>query len=310
MNRRSIIIGAALLALIVVAIVTRGFGLFGGDEDKQLTLYGNVDIREVDMAFRAAGRIDDIKVEEGQRVQSGELLASLDPRPVEDRVGEANAKLAEARADLSRLANGNRPQEIGQARARLASAEAQLANAQADFQRRQSLVGEGAISRDVWEQTVTALRQAEAQAQEARQALLTPAIGRAERRISTAARARVAAAQAARASSGDRSVRHPPHSQPRTARWSPARPSRAASSRPARPCSRSASTGRCACAPISPSPICRRISPGMKVLVGVDGAPRQYHGTIGYISPRAEFTPKSRRKTGRARDQAKSRSIG
>ena len=36
-----------------------------------------------------------------------------------------------------------------------------------------------------------------------------------------------------------------------------------------------------------------RIGPGMKVVVSADGNPRRYHGTIGYISPRAEFTPKT-----------------
>ena len=36
-----------------------------------------------------------------------------------------------------------------------------------------------------------------------------------------------------------------------------------------------------------------RINPGMKVEVTADGNPKTYQGTIGYISPRAEFTPKS-----------------
>ena len=36
-----------------------------------------------------------------------------------------------------------------------------------------------------------------------------------------------------------------------------------------------------------------RIRPGMKVLVSADGLNKSYHGTIGYISPQAEFTPKS-----------------
>src|SRR5690606_32980921 len=36
-----------------------------------------------------------------------------------------------------------------------------------------------------------------------------------------------------------------------------------------------------------------RVAPGMKVTVTADGNPKTYQGTIGYISPRAEFTPKS-----------------
>ena len=36
-----------------------------------------------------------------------------------------------------------------------------------------------------------------------------------------------------------------------------------------------------------------RVAPGMKVEVTADGNAKIYHGTIGYISPRAEFTPKT-----------------
>ena len=290
MNRRTIIIGIALLALIVAAVLTRGFGLFA-DDDKPLEIYGNVDIREVDMAFRAAGRIDEIKAEEGERVEQGALLATLDPQPVEDRVGQADAQIAEARANLARLQNGNRPQEIGQARARLAAAEAALANAKADYDRREGLVEDGAISRDVWEQTVTALRQAEAQAQEARQALSLQQTGARSEDIA-AARARLAGAEAARASAGtDLADTRLIAASAGTVVTRAAEPGSFVSpgetvltltiDRPMRVRAYIA------------EPDLPRISPGMKVLVHVDGAARTYHGTIGYISPRAEFTPKS-----------------
>ena len=77
MNRR-IIAGIALAALVIAAIATSGFGLLKGD-DGPLTLYGNVDIREVEMAFQASGRVSEVPVEEGERVKQGELLAVLDP---------------------------------------------------------------------------------------------------------------------------------------------------------------------------------------------------------------------------------------
>ena len=160
MNRR-IIAGIALAALVIAAIATSGFGLLKGD-DGPLTLYGNVDIREVEMAFQASGRVSEVPVEEGERVKQGELLA-------QDRLAQADAQLAQARAQLAKLQAGSRPQEIRQANAQQAAARAALSDARADYERRQPLVESGAISRAVWEQTVTALRTAEARYAEASQ---------------------------------------------------------------------------------------------------------------------------------------------
>lgn len=51
----------------------------------------------------------------------------LDAQPAIGRIGEADARIAEVHAELAREANGSRPQEIGQAQARLVVAEASLA---------------------------------------------------------------------------------------------------------------------------------------------------------------------------------------
>ena len=57
MNRRRIVVIVALVALLIAAIATRGFGVFGRADSGALTLHGNVDIRQVDLGFRVAGRI-------------------------------------------------------------------------------------------------------------------------------------------------------------------------------------------------------------------------------------------------------------
>ncbi len=48
--------------MLIAAVATNGFGLIGRSHDGELTLYGNVDIREVDMAFRVGGRIAAVDV--------------------------------------------------------------------------------------------------------------------------------------------------------------------------------------------------------------------------------------------------------
>ena len=288
-KRRTIIAG--VLALAALAAAALGLGLFGGADDETLVLYGNVDIREVDMAFRVPGRIDAIAVDEGEQVQRGELLATLDAASIEARSAEADAAVAQARAQLAKLRSGNRPQDIAQARARVAAAEAAARNAQADYERRQSLVEPGAISRDQWAQTVADRDRAAAQLAEARQALSLAGAGARTEDIA-AAEAQLRAAEA-----GRRGVRTDLTDTRLVAKSAGTVVTRArepgAIVQPGetvltlsidRPLRVRAYVGE---------PDLSRIAPGMKVEVTADGNPASYAGTIGYISPQAEFTPKS-----------------
>lgn len=58
---------AALIMVVVAALATRGFGLFA-PADTGLALYGNVDVRQVELAFRVPGRIETMAVDEGAKV--------------------------------------------------------------------------------------------------------------------------------------------------------------------------------------------------------------------------------------------------
>ena len=50
------------------------------DNQEELVLQGNVDVREVSLAFRQSDRILEMLAEEGDRVQKGQVLARLDTR--------------------------------------------------------------------------------------------------------------------------------------------------------------------------------------------------------------------------------------
>jgi HlyD family secretion protein len=291
MDRKRIAILAGILALVVAALATRGFGLFGPSEDDPLVLYGNVDIREVDMAFRVPGRIDEIAVEEGEQVERGEILATLDTASIEARTGEAEAAVAQARAQLAKLRSGNRPQDIAQARARVAAAEAAAGNAQADYERRQALVEPGAISRSQWARTVAERDRAAAQLAEARQALSLAQAGARQEDIAAAAaqlRAAEAGRRGAQSDLGDTSLVAKSAGTVITRAREPG-----AIVQPGETVL-TLSLGR----PLRvrayvAEPDLSRVAPGMKVAVTADGNPKTYQGTIGYISPRAEFTPRS-----------------
>ncbi|MDE8652562.1 HlyD family efflux transporter periplasmic adaptor subunit [Novosphingobium album (ex Liu et al. 2023)] len=291
MDRKRIAIGLGVLALAIAAFVTRGFGLVPSGDGDALRLYGNVDIREVDMAFRVPGRIDTVVVEEGDKVARGALLATIDPAPIDARAQQAEASVAQARAALAKLQNGNRPQDIAQAQARVAAAQAAAGKAREDVERRRPLVEPGAISRQLWEQSLAERDSADARLAEAREALSLARTGARAEDIA-AAQAQLEASEAARrgvsTDLGDTRLVAKAQGTVVTRAREPGamvQPGETVLTisldRPLR-----------VRAYVSETDL-SRIAPGMAVTVRADGNPRAYRGTIGYISPRAEFTPKS-----------------
>ena len=118
-----------LVASIAVA-AGLGIAVYGdfwggrGDGTGNLVLYGNVDIRQVDLAFNVEGRIAAMTVEEGDRVTAGQVIASLADERFADAVRAAAAVVESRRAILARLEAGSRAEEIAKARADVRAAEA------------------------------------------------------------------------------------------------------------------------------------------------------------------------------------------
>lgn len=88
-------------AIILLLIASLSAGIFFAFRPKQennsvLTVYGNVDIREVDLAFRVFGKVKKLHFDEGDVIKKGDLLAELDPIPYEEQLNEAKAELSYA----------------------------------------------------------------------------------------------------------------------------------------------------------------------------------------------------------------------
>lgn len=159
-----------LLVLIVLAALGGGgyaaWRVYGAaEENGPLTLYGNVDIRQVDLAFNAEGRIAEgriaeVMVEEGDRVEKGQVLARLESATYESLVDAASARLKRSQAQLRELERGTRPQEIRQARAAVAQAEAALAETRAQLKRRETLLERDDVSRAAYDQAERAFKEA------------------------------------------------------------------------------------------------------------------------------------------------------
>jgi HlyD family secretion protein len=132
-----------LLMPPLLAILILITGCSGQDEKKNaagaLTLYGNVDIREVQLAFQDAGRIAYLAVDEGAKVSKGQVVAELDPVRFQMEAGRLSGEVAAQARFVERLKSGSRPQEVEKSRAAVASARANLKDAELSLARKQSL---------------------------------------------------------------------------------------------------------------------------------------------------------------------------
>lgn len=117
-----VLIGAGLLAM--------GFYSANNRQPQDfLTLYGNIDIRQVELSFHDAERIEQILVQEGEAVRRGQLLAVQATERLQYSRDQAAARVEVQQHQLDKLVHGSRPQEIGKAgnEVKAAAAAAELA---------------------------------------------------------------------------------------------------------------------------------------------------------------------------------------
>ncbi|MBN9132321.1 MAG: secretion protein HlyD [Nitrosospira multiformis] len=289
--------GLTKRTLVVIAIVAIALGAGfvwmqrTDTNENQLRLYGNVDIREVQLAFRQPGRIAEMMFDEGDAITRGTRMAVLDDQPYRDALASASASVQVAQAELSKLRKGLRPQEITQAQETLKQAQAAAVNTERDYQRQSSLVASGASSRRTVDAARAARDQAVAGVASAKAALSLAMEGFREEDIA-AAEAHLAAAQAAQAQAttalADTELSAPSDGT--------------VIARVREPGSMVASQSTVYSISLDKpvyvrayvaEPDLGRIAPGTTVRVMSDSSDKIYRGQIGFISPRAEFTPKT-----------------
>lgn len=258
----------------------------------ELRLYGNVDIRQVELAFRVGGRVAAMLPEEGDMVAVGARLATLDRRPFEDALRQAKAQAEAQAAALARARSGARPEEIAQARAAVAERQAALRNAQLAFERADRLAQSNVTSRASSDEARADRDGAQARLDSAQSALdLLLAGTRAE--DLAAAEAMLAAAEATRDAAAtalaDTELMAPAAGTILTRITEPG--AIVAAGLPVYLLSLDKPVWVRA---FVAEPDLGRLHPGQEVAVLTDSRPeRPYKAQVGFISPVAEFTPKS-----------------
>ncbi len=171
-------VGLILVLLAVVASVLWWTLLRPNEPDTVTRIAGNIELTEVNIAFKTPGRLAELHVKEGDTVKTGQLIGRLDTQQLESQrrmaaaaldaaqsriqqlrtalafqqeslaglTAQREAELRSASAHLAELREGSRPQEKQQARAALRHAESEFTRAEADWNRAQALYAAEDIS--------------------------------------------------------------------------------------------------------------------------------------------------------------------
>jgi membrane fusion protein YbhG len=282
--------------VIVVAVLLAGMLVYGftmrAKRLPELTLYGNVDIRQVDLGFRVGGRLALLTVDEGDRVTAGQVLGRLDADPYERELREARAQAASLKARWELLRAGYRSEDIAQARAILADRKATLESAEKTFRRQEELKGTGAIAEHAYDDALATRDEARERVHVAEQSLVQLVRGYRRQEVEEARanheRAEATAAQA-ELRVEDTILR--------------AQANGVILTRAAEPGAILA-PGTTVFTLSLADPVWARVFvserdlgsavPGKAALIYTDSRrDRPYHGIVGYVSPSAEFTPKN-----------------
>lgn len=263
-----------------------------GPAPTELVLHGNVDIRQVELAFNASGRIQALTVREGDRVKAGQVLGSLDTERLKLSLAQAEAQAASQRQVVARYQAGSRPEEIAQARALRDGAKVAVADAQAVYQRQLDLVAQNFVSRQQADSARFALDKAREQLKAAEEALRLAELGPRKEDLE-AARSALAASEAATAvirrdiEEGELKAPSDGIIQNRILE-----PGDMAS--PAKPVFTLALADPVWVRVWLPESQLGRVPVGARARVSTDSHPyKPIKAWVGFVSPSAEFTPKS-----------------
>jgi HlyD family secretion protein len=195
---------ALVLVVLVAALATAGVVAYRSmhtESTDRIVVSGNIELTQVDIAFKTSGRLVERTVNEGDAVQKGMVIARLDREQLlrqrqtaEAALQTAEAQLAEsesalkwqqetmqadlalrsadlnaAQSQLRQLKNGSRPQEIQEADAAVASAQSQYGQAKKDWERAQTLYKNDDISTSQYDQFRTRFESADANLKQAKE---------------------------------------------------------------------------------------------------------------------------------------------
>jgi HlyD family secretion protein len=155
---------AQIAAALLLAVALAGCG---GKAANQIETSGTISATEVSVATEVAGKVTDVLVKEGQKVQQGDPVAQLDTSALELLLKQAQGAQQAAEARLAEAQAGARPEQVRQAEESARSAAAARDGAQKNYDTFRRLYDQGAATRAQMDAATTQLETTTAQAQAA-----------------------------------------------------------------------------------------------------------------------------------------------
>lgn len=288
------IIGILIFLVIIGVIGAALWYHFRKEPEKlnKLRLYGNIDMREVHLAFNASERVEQLLAEEGDRVEKGRLLACLETVRLKlaIKAGEANVKAQQQ--IVNKLVSGSRKEEIKKAYAQVDAAVKRLHNSEITFRRLKALAAEKLTSRQKADDAEARMDVERAELKAQQENLNLVLAGPRKEDIDTA-KARLEMFEAeldiARQNLADTRLYAPSDGVIRNRILE-----RGDMASPQRPVFTLSLLNPVWVRAYVAETNLGKLYPGMKAIVKTDSYPdKTYDGWVGYISPSAEFTPKS-----------------
>ncbi|MDA8103855.1 MAG: efflux RND transporter periplasmic adaptor subunit [Nitrospiraceae bacterium] len=289
-KRLRVVLVVVLAIAAIVFIVLRS--LHEKTPDNLLVLHGNVDIRQVDLAFNASERVESLRVEEGDRVKTGQLLATLEKERLQHQVQQAGAQVKAQEDVVAALVAGTRPEDIRKARAEAVAAKAEADNAELTNRRLQNLAKKEVVSKQDADNSKAAADSSRARLQAAKEALALAVAGPRKEDIA-AAKATLNALREALAVA-NKNLSYAELYAPSDGVIQSRILEKGDMASPQKPVFTLALTDPVWVQAYVSETDLGKISLGMKAEVTTDSFPgKKYPAWIGFISPTAQFTPKS-----------------
>jgi len=183
-----------VLVLLLIFVYTRNRSQ---NNSNIIRVSGNIEVDDVELSFKMAGRVEERLVSEGETIKSGQTVARLEKNDLlneinlqkanvqsaesvlaeleagsrPEEIAQAEASVQKAQARLDELLTGSRPQEIASAEATVQRAKAEMERLKTEFERRQNLLNENVISTQEYDSAKTAYESAQAVLKEAEEQL-------------------------------------------------------------------------------------------------------------------------------------------
>jgi HlyD family secretion protein len=279
------------LALVMFATAILGVACRNAIDNGAIHASGHIEATDVRLAATVGGRLLEAPFEEGDVVTAGVVVARLETLDAEHLRAQARATAEAADAQLRLLLAGTRAEDLRRAEDQLAQAQAELDAARRDFDRLDGLAERGTATEKSRDDAATRQEVAERAVAAARSQVDKLVAGPRRQEIE-AARAQRAAAEAAAAAAEqkivDATVLSPIDGVLTTRVTEPGEVLA-----PGATIAVLTDLARPWLTVWIDEPNLARVKLGQTAVVAVDGSDRTFEGTVSFISPVAEFTPKN-----------------